>query len=47
MVVVHSANSIAFPEDEGVMAVPGKLTNIAVRRVSVYKKMKINCTDVA
>ena len=32
-VVVHSQNRMPFPEDEGFVAKPGKLTSVGLRKV--------------
>ena len=34
VVVVHNSDQMPFPEDEGILALPGRLTNVAMRRVS-------------
>ena len=38
--MVHSSDHMPFPEDEGILAVPGKLTNVAMKRVSVLWQKK-------
>ena len=36
-VVVHHQDKMPFPEDEGVMAKPGLLTSIGIRKVTYEK----------
>ena len=33
VVVVHSPDNMPFPNDEGILAVPGKLTSVGIKRV--------------
>ena len=39
VVVVHHSDKMPFPEDEGVLALPGRMTNIAVKMVSLCSTM--------
>ncbi len=34
IVVIHDQNTVPFPKDEGIIAHPGELLSIGVRRVS-------------
>ena len=47
VVVVHPGNQMPFPEDEGMLVLPGKGTGIAVKAVSVIILVVVNIlTDV-
>ena len=39
VVVVHNSDVMPFPEDEGILALPGRMTNVAFRRVSHSSKL--------
>ena len=36
VVVVHDSDDMPFPEDEGILALPGKLTSVGIKKVQSF-----------